>query len=59
MNTYQKTARTDRNRRDADRNNNPFSNEKNWIGGDIPREAPMTTPSAGQVSFDRTKTEWI
>jgi hypothetical protein len=52
-----KGSRIDRNRKENPYNN-PFSNEKNWIGGDLPSEtAPNASP--GQLSVDRTRNEWI
>ncbi len=52
-----KGSRIDHNRKENPYNN-PFSNEKNWIGGDLPSEtAPNASP--GQLSVDRTRNEWI
>jgi hypothetical protein len=52
-----KGSRIDRNRKENPYYN-PFSNEKNWIGGDLPSEtAPNASP--GQLSVDRTRNEWI
>ena len=52
-----KGSRPERNKQDNPYNN-PFSNEKNWIGGELPIET-TTNASPGQHSVDRTRNEWV